>query len=325
MMKNKLKFLTCALVVASLLLCGCQQNGKGDKKTGKTQDSPNSLGITVESIELALIDKDNRAKEYKKLQSFSAGNSGPYTISEKAETAYVTLRLNASSKTVENFAFYVRNRNTYEKKVTLKKKAGDGETLFNAEKNIVLAKGKNTLDILIEIPGKTPTAEYKIVVEYDGGPDFSDPAGTAPTALIPGIYCPAQRAEEDDDSQNTEPYLWAIFIAGNCGYCPLPLNAAGKSEKLATKFKNKGLRVVAIEDSKERSQNLYNPAGALAKWKDSGRGYNMYTSEHNCLNFMNKNCAGYPSTYFYPRGKLKGASGPERKYIHLINRYFGIK
>lgn len=349
-MKNKLMMFAFSLMFVTSLLCGCQQ---GKKKPGDEKKKPDSPAVQdndipalpstdvpsevqINSLEVALIDKENKPKEFEKVQNFSVGKSGPYEAKDKAETAYIALRVNAEKPQVGDFDISVINLNTYGSEVAFRRGTGTQVAFQNARKNIPLAKGRNNLDITIKSYDKKIKGTYRVVVEYEGGPDFSDPKGVVPKALIDGIYCPAWRKGDD------EKFLWIICIAGNCGYCPLPLNGAGPcyfdvykkkvrkndkgedtGENLAQKFKDKGLRVVALEDG---GSGLYNPRGAREKWNTSGRGYNMYTSKNNCFYEFCKPGEAVPQVYFFKEGNKAGErKGGDKEYAPFIKEFFGLE
>ena len=332
-MKNKLMIFALFLMFTSILLCGCPQKKENENKPAPTPTpSPNppvpdvQSKIKIENVEIALINKSNKKEEFKKLRNFSVDNEGPYSA-EEAETAYVTLQVTAKKPASSDYSISVVNTNTYEQTLSFDRDSADPQNLFVLGKNIALAKGKNNLELTVVSSDRTVSKKYKIVVNYDGGQDYSDPKANTPTKLIPGIYCPAQRKSiegETEEDGKAEPFLWVISIAGSCSQCPYPLNSAGsKGEDIAQKFKNRGLRVVAMED--ENAGNLFEPNLACNKWNDSGRGYNMYTSQNNCLY---RHCKGsnvsYPNVHFIKENKKLGTQGPVNSYTSFIQEYFGL-
>lgn len=358
MMKNKLKIFAFLLVIASILLCGCKGNGKRgttpdtpDKpskpddpvKPGEQTDPskdplPNEVPneVRVEGIKFALVDENNSAESFEAIEGFDVNKPGPYTISKKAKTAYITFQVTADKPDQGDFKVSALNRNAYEDIVLFARGKGTQASQFFPKesstsnkyeipgKGVALAKGKNEIDINIATNDGTSKGIYRVVVEYAGGPDLSDPEGKTPTALIPGIYCPAQRRSDDDKEK--EPYLLLVSIQGKCTQCPKPLNqgvgSVNGSEKLAQKGKGKGLRVVVMEDADD-SKGFYNPDGALAKWKNSGRGYNMYTSQYNCLYRYAKEKRGFPNLHWIKEGKQVNDEWPE-SFTATAKKYFGL-
>jgi len=282
--------------------------------------------VQVSSIRLALIDKNNKQGEFKDLEGFKPDGKGPYNASEYAETAYITLKVEIKKPNVENFVVYAKNTNTYSNAIVLERGSGVDSNFFVTESNLPLAKGKNSIDIVVRSSNSQKQGKYRLVVNYEGGPDFSDPNGASPKKLIPGIYCPAiRKASADNPQDRGEPYVWLGCIAGRCGYCSLLLKGAGtKGEDLAQKFKDKGLRVVMLEDEETGLSDLNL---ALKKWKDSGRGYNMYTSKNNCLYPLCKNGnGGIPRACYIKDGQKVGENtGAQREYASIIKKYFGLE
>ena len=340
-MKNKFIVFGAFLVFASIFLCGCQQKGNDNKSVPSPDaskpntDNQNSSDLNVESIEIAFISENNKPKEFSVLPSFAKANYGPYKVQDGAETAYIALRLTVDQSTSDkNYSVSVENISAYLDKVDFTRGGGAGARIAKAR--IALAKGKNDLKITVASSDKKATKTYEVSVNYEGGEDFFKPEGDAPKYLIPGIYCPAQRKAKDGEK---ESYLWVVFIGGKCTSCPLVLNGVGinkfdtatsnwienEGEDLTRKFKSKGLRVVVIEDG--GSQVFHDDVAALKKWNASGRGYNMYTSQHNCLYGYRRGLTALPCMHFIQDGAEKGSTTDANfsSCLPLLKQYFGLE
>ncbi len=231
--------------------------------------------LKASSIQLAYINERGRTEEFNNVQNFEPNKTGPYNASENAKTAYVALKVEIDKEDNGDCIVSVTNTNTYESPIRLFNRGTD---FFTSKQNVVLAKGSNKIDINIRSrDGSSKT--YSIIVNYEGGP------GEESTKIIPGIYCPTMRklSQEEKDAGAKDESLWLIFIAGWDPNSPRMLNRAGKIDagqkgsNIAQRYANQGLRVVAI-DVEGSDLN-----GSLKKWKNSGKGYLMYSNEQNCL------------------------------------------
>lgn len=335
------------LVFASVLLCGCpkattpggngnqtgqggssEQGGGSDSENDKTPDLPAEVetAVQINFIEVALIGKDAKAKEYKKLADFAADKAGPYSV-EDAETAYLKLRVNADQPDEGDFKVSVKNNSAFVDTMYFSRDSGDKSNFVStAGKNIVLAKGENVIDVNIETTDKKHRGLYRFTVKYLGGPDFSDPDGPEPSDLIPGIYCPAQG--------KNEPFLWVSVIGGRCSNCPAHLAAIGpngynqswekgKGGNFARKFKNKGFRALVFEHKTQ----FTDAKECVNKWNGSGRGYNMYTPEHNYFYELVRE-GGVPQGFLIKKGKKVediGGGRPLDSFTASVKKSFGLE
>ena len=346
MVKNKLIIFGFFLLFA-FLLSGCPQNkknGNTDNNKSPEQDTESTKPslLNIEKMEFAFIRENATEEDYASLPAFNVNKAEPYEIREDAKTAYIAFKVTVDKETLKidreinkPYSVTVENKNAYINAVNLRKGGGANERI--ATGRIALAKGKNKLEITAKSGDQKIIKTYTVIVNYKGGPDFSNPKAPKPKTLIKGIYCPAQRKPEEGETE-TEPYLWLISIGGTCTSCPIALNAVGpdkhdiekneikegEGENLAQSFKDRGLLVVVIEDN----QSLFhNEQGAVDKWNTSGRGYNMYSSEHNCLYHYCHGKTTFPNMHFISKGEKKGevlgvafSSGTS-----LIEQYFGLK
>lgn len=245
-----------------------------ERKVAPAPQNPIPQEINLEAIEVALVaPKDNtyEIKDYVPVKDFSATNSGPYTAQD-AQTAYIMLKPKATKPTDGDYVIKLTNTTTYTPPITFSRKSAT-DPYFEA-KMITLSKGYNILELEVKNHDGTKQGVYTVVLKYDGGPD---PLAVEMQArkMLKGIYCPAQRKPLEGE---TPDYMWVICFAGWCPACPRVLNLAGiKGDKVASKYRSKGLRVVAIDsDGTKKSE-------ATSKWKASGADYYLYDKNMNCL------------------------------------------
>ena len=291
-MKNKkcLFYGMSLLLVTFIAFVGCNTKPNNPPVKPPVNDAPSIPGlpqpgdpikeaVKVKSIKIAGIPVSGKTSEaaYKDAVNFNRDVCGPYKLAEDPETAHISFKIDIPTPDGGNdFIINVSNANSYLKPVRhYRQKSGNDKDLFMSKVNVILAKGENNILVEITSPEKD-VAVYHFQVNYNGG------RVDHPSKVLPGVYCPTMRKSLVEGEQ--EELLWIIFIAGWCHNCPRMLNPAGKQGKgkgkgynLAEKYASQGLRVVAVDVSGE------DPAGALKKWKDSGKGYPLYSPESNCL------------------------------------------
>lgn len=281
----------CFLVAISLLAFGilfsCKNQNKNDAP-GKKQ--PGVTETELETIEVALV-SEKKGKpviaEFKSLEGFNSGKYGPYTM-EEAKTAYIELKMKVGKPSTGDFTIEAVNKTTYIPPVSFSRKTGDQDGYFK-QNRITLSKGSNTIEVKVTSPDGSKEGVYTIIVQYGGGPDPSA-IEMEKRNIIPGIYCPTQR--KPLDGENIE-YVWLICIAGWCGACPESLNLAGSGGgDVANKYKNNGLRVVAVD--RDGSQT----AESVKKWKTAGANYPLYTRDYCSFASFYKGLDTYPTSYF---------------------------
>lgn len=75
--------------------------------------------------------------------------------------------------------------------------------------------------------------------------------------------------------------------------------AGGKGEGVANKYKNKGLRVVAVDiDGSQKKESE-------KKWKEAGADFYLYDKDMNCLQMFYKDAPGFPYNVAIKEGKGK--------------------
>ena len=241
-------------------------------KLKKKTDEENKKA-TVSAIEVANVDKDGMIEEYVPFADFKEENVGPYTTKD-AVTAYITLRVKVEKKAKEgeDFSLLLENKTTYNLPEELMRGENKEQEYFLSGRS-VLSKGMNVFELKVINPDKSVRNKYTVKVNYAGGPDML----TLPIdkrRVIAGIYCPTLRKPLEGEVHEA---LWIIGIAGYCGQCNRALNAAGNQGHILEKYKDQGLRAVAIDFY----PGVY--AGAEEKWRDAGASYPLYTLTYNCL------------------------------------------
>lgn len=260
--------------------------------------------VQLNAIEVALLTTKLHAGQYKydeyaPVEKFNPEVAGPYMAKEDAKTAYVAIRVKKEKPESGDYEVKLTNTTSYIKTASFSRSATDPAYLVL--KKIALSKGHNILEIEVKSPDGAKTGKYVVVVKYDGGPDPVK-LEMSKRKMLPGVYCPAQRKPLEGE---TPDYMWVICFAGWCPACPRVLNLAGiKGDKVASKYRSKGLRVVAIDtDGTQKSESM-------SKWKASGADYYLYDTDMNCLITIYKGLTDgyYPFSFTIKDGKGKALS-----------------
>jgi len=286
------KIRKCFLIPISLLAFGflfsCKnqsENNVPDKK------KPSVTSTELEAIEVAIVgEKKGKpvVADFKLLEGFSSEKYGPYTM-EEAKTAYIEIKMKVGEPSSGDFAIEAVNKTTYIPPVSFQRKAEDQNGYFK-QNRITLSKGANTIEIKVKSPDGSKEGVYTIIVQYGGGPDPNTIAELEQRKIIPGIYCPTQRKPLDGEKSEC---VWLICVAGWCGACPDSLKLAGSGgANLTDKYKDKGLRVVAVD----RDGSQINET--VKKWKAAGANYPLYTVNYCSFAQFYKDLDSYPTSYF---------------------------
>ena len=242
----KKRYLFCLLglfLLAFVALVGCKQKHEAGGGTEVpttdpcTDDVPEPKGDVAEDMQVNSIqfanfkkngilkkvpDKDDpnrKIDDFKEAKCFKKKFSGPYILKEEPTVAYIAIKVDITKPAGDDFSVTVENENSRLDPVELSRTASEPFTCAkvvndsNISSNglIVLTKGKNSIIVKIAKNGKE--AEYKFIVNYDGGPEEKS------QDVIDGIYCPTMRKltkEEKEDPNKTEKdeSILAIYIAG---------------------------------------------------------------------------------------------------------------
>lgn len=168
----------------------------------------------VEAIEVALLPAKKKGgrytyEDYVALGNFVSEKPGPYKAQD-ALTAYVAVRVKKEKPESGNdYDISLENKSTYLPSKKLVRGKGN-EASYLELKEVVLAKGYNTLEITVKSPDGSQVGVYTVTVEYDGGPELLE-LPLAKRKMLPGVYCPAQRRHAPGE---TPDYVWFIGIAG---------------------------------------------------------------------------------------------------------------
>lgn len=194
------------------------------------------INLRMKSIETAMVGENNKPGDYVKVKDFEEKKSGPYAAGEEGKTAYIYFRVEAGEKPEgKDFILTLENINAYNAQTSLKRGSGTDSEYFVGRS--VLSKGINRFVITIKSGDETESGEYRIAVDYKGGPN--EAYITAENKSIPGIYCPTQRKvgkyqktdngtqKDDEESENRlkrivtipeddgkQDFVWAIYGAG---------------------------------------------------------------------------------------------------------------
>lgn len=195
------------------------------------------INIRMKSIETAMVVGENNTRgDYVSVKDFNEKKSGPYAAGEEGKTAYIYFRVEAGEKPKgKDFILTLENINAYNEKTPLKRGTGTDSEYFVGRS--VLSKGINRFVITVKSGDETESGEYRIAVDYKGGPN--EAYITANNKSIPGIYCPAQRKagkyqktdngtqKDDEESENrlkrivtipeddgNQDFVWAIYGTG---------------------------------------------------------------------------------------------------------------
>lgn len=315
---KRLSFL-CLAGLAFFALCaaGCPSKPKQVNTTPNPKPNPKPeeqyvpAEVRLKSIQTAVVNEKFKPESFADVKGFKPTKPGPYEAAEEAKTAYVMFKMQIEKpEGGADFSVSAYNTNTYF--VETKFDRGtlpETKEFFIKDKKFPLSKGINNFKIKVKSPDGTVEGEYTVTVNYAGGVDETA------KIIIPGVYCPAQRKPSEGEIE--EDLVWMICIAGYCGYCPAPMEAAGKREKIAATYKEKGLRVVCI--------SIHEPTHALAlqKWKElSDYKYPIYDLDHN---IFNKNFPGGGVPYdccFRDGKKVADNTGAASPYLPYIKKAF---
>lgn len=245
-----LSFLIC-LAVFALFAVACPNQAKQSNPSQKEEpeaeqenqdDDPDipplanqniPYDVMAKSVHVALLDKDNKKKEYLPVKDFNETVSGPYAAAQNAETAYVYLKIEMEEQTGQgkDFSIYLQNISAWipyindssktksenekaknEKQIFTLRRGKDTDSKFFLSRNpIPLSIGENILAVTIIPPdgNEENKGTYFITVNYDGGPGAEFVKKN--NAPIPGIYCAAQRKTYKNEKKE---FLWMIVVQG---------------------------------------------------------------------------------------------------------------
>ena len=90
------------------------------------------------------------------------------------------------------------------------------------------------------------------------------------------------------------------------------MHEAGNGKHIAEKYKNKGLRVIAVDRDGRKH------AGSEAKWSAAGANFHLYNRNNNCFATFYRDISGYPSYVCVKEWQKNTITGTESEIKNIF-------